>query len=97
MTTLITKTLAAASISAALCGVAAVPALAAPAVSPAPIADSGSLGSGSSTESARGIAAWPVGLLFTVLCGADETKGPLCQVLYAIGTGITGSGGSTGD
>ncbi|MFE3542963.1 hypothetical protein ACFXK0_08335 [Nocardia sp. NPDC059177] len=86
MTNLLTKTLAAITLSTALACAALGPAQAAPAAV-APVADSGSAaGSGDSGSSLKPLLTFPLGALYILLCDA-EPNGPLCALIYEIGSG----------
>ncbi|MFD4462634.1 hypothetical protein [Nocardia sp. NPDC058480] len=91
MNHLLAKTFATIALSGALVGATLGPALAAPsAPAPlAPIADSGS-----ATESAEMLLAWPLGFLYFAACFADgdsPTHNPLCQAVIDLTSGSTGT------
>ncbi|MFD4429461.1 hypothetical protein [Nocardia sp. NPDC058497] len=83
----LTKTLAAIALSVALVGATLGAAQAAP-VAPAPaapIAGSAS-GSGDSGSSLAPLITFPLGALYILLCDA-EPNGPICALIYEIGSG----------
>ncbi|MFD6394051.1 hypothetical protein [Nocardia sp. NPDC060259] len=89
MNPLLTKILAAIAVSSALIGATLGPAQAAPAapVLVAPIAGSGSAsGSGESGSSLAPLITFPLGALYILLCDA-EPNGPICALIYEIGSG----------
>ncbi|MGW4351213.1 hypothetical protein ACWELJ_03885 [Nocardia sp. NPDC004582] len=87
---LLTKTLAAITLSTALLGAGLGPAQASPTadVSATPIAGSGSAsGSGGSGSSLTPLFTVPLGALYIVLCNAEPTTSPLCALIFKIGSG----------
>lgn len=86
MNHVLAKTLATSALSVALVGAALGPAHAAvPSV--APIAESGSgSGSGDSGSSLAPLITFPLGALYILLCDA-EPNGPVCALIYEIGSG----------
>ncbi|GEM31838.1 hypothetical protein NN3_28450 [Nocardia neocaledoniensis NBRC 108232] len=91
MNSLFTKTLAAIALSATLVGASPGLAQATPAV---PIEDSGSAtGSGDSGSSLKPLITFPLGALYILLCDA-EPNGPVCALIYEIGSGSSESDAS---
>ncbi|WP_280221737.1 hypothetical protein [Nocardia neocaledoniensis] len=91
MNHLFAKTLAAMAFSAVLGGAALGTAQAAPV---APIEDSGSAaGSGDSGSSLKPLITFPLGALYILLCDA-EPNGPVCALIYEIGSGSSESDAS---
>lgn len=90
MSRLLTKTLAAITLSTALLGAGLGPAQASPAadVPATVVADSGSAsGSGGSGSSLMPLFTFPLGALYIVLCKAEPTTSPLCALIFEIGSG----------
>ncbi|MGS2810664.1 hypothetical protein [Nocardia sp. MW-W600-9] len=90
MNHLLAKTLAVVAFSGATVGASLGSAQAAPAPV-APIADSGSAsGSGDSGSSLAPLITFPLGALYILLCDA-EPNGPVCALIYEIGSGSSES------
>lgn len=84
MNRMFAKTFATIALSSALVGASLGQAHAAPV---APIEGSGSAsGSGDSGSSLKPLITFPLGALYILLCDA-EPNGPLCALIYAIGSG----------
>ncbi|WP_067574334.1 hypothetical protein [Nocardia acidivorans] len=86
----ITKTLATAAFSTALLAAAATPALASPTglpLQPATPGASQQVAGDSSGSSLTPILIWPLGLSSALLCKGEPGGSPICQLIYAVGSG----------